>query len=63
MYRSRDAVGKTGCEWKNLFFGAEGYEKGKLFIGIVVISVESSECIKGEVGNLFKAAVIFTCIL
>jgi len=61
--KSSGAVGKTGCEWKNLFFGVEGYEKWKLFIGIVVIGVESSECIRGEVGNLFKAAVIFTCIL
>jgi len=61
VYKS--AVGKTDMNEKNLFFGEEGYEKGQLFIGIAVISVESSECIKGEVGNLFIAAVIFTCIL
>lgn len=35
----------------------------KLFIGIAVVSVKSSEFIKGEIGNVFKAAVIFTCIL
>jgi len=62
-YKSRGAVGKTGYEWKNLFFGEEGYEKGKLFVGIAFVSVESSEFIRGEVGNLIKAAVIFTCIL
>ena len=39
MYKSRGAVGKIGYEWKNLFFGEEGYEKGKLFIAVV--SVES----------------------
>jgi hypothetical protein len=57
------------------FFGEEGYEKGNLFVGIAIISVESSECITGKLAtflkhyfkvehiNHFTGVVIFTYVL
>lgn len=45
-------------------FGEEGYEKGKLFEGIAVISVESSECITGKLATFLEQlfySPVFCC--